>query len=287
MRQASRGIMVVSRIALFWYWRFQGGIRVSVELGAFLRSRRERIDPVEVGLPVTGRRRTPGLRREELALLAGISATWLTYLEQGRDVRPSAQVLDALARALRLTGAEKEHLHRLAADGTAAELDAAAQDGAERVAPEVADVLALLGDSPAYVTGLCYDLLALNDAAAELLRDLKPDGNVVRWMFTEPAAREILVDWEQEARHILARLRAIAGRHPDHPRVTRLVTELTEASPEAREWWPRYDIQFSRAGRKRLRHPRLGEITASHAAFHVAERPEQTLVVYRLPGEGR
>ncbi|MCU7724850.1 hypothetical protein ODJ79_14080 [Actinoplanes sp. KI2] len=107
--------------------------------------------------------------------------------------------------------------------------------------------------------------------------------NVVRWMLTEAAAREVLVDWEREARNLLARLRAIAGRHPGHPRVTRLVAELTAASPEVREWWPQYDIQFSHAGRKRFRHPRLGEITVSHAAFHVAERPEQTLVVYQLP----
>jgi len=250
---------------------------LSVELGTFLRSRRERLAPADAGLPITGRRRTPGLRREELALLAGISATWLTYLEQGRDVRPSGQVLDALARALRLSTAEQEHLHRLAGGGTTSE-----EDVPEEVAPEIAGVPALLGDNPAYVTGICYDVLAQNAAAAELFRNSGPGGNIVRWVFTEPVAREVLVDWEQEARNVLARLRAIAGRHPDHPRVTRLVAELTETSPEAREWWPQYDIQFSHAGRKRFRHPRLGVITVSHAAFHVAERPEQTLVVYHL-----
>jgi len=253
---------------------------VSSELGTFLRSRRERLAPADAGLPVTGRRRTPGLRREELALLAGISATWLTYLEQGRDVHPSGQVLDALARALRLTGAEREHLRRLAGGGAASD-----QDVAEEAAPEVAGVPALLGDNPAYVTGICYDLLAVNDAAAELLPGVGPGGNLVRWMLTEPAARRVLVDWEHEARSILARLRAIADRHPGHPRVTRLVADLTASSPEAREWWPHYDIQFSHAGRKRFRHPRLGMVTASHAAFHVAERPEQTLVVYHLPAE--
>ncbi|MEY9928959.1 transcriptional regulator with XRE-family HTH domain [Catenulispora sp. GP43] len=257
---------------------------MGVELGAFLRSRRERTDPARAGLPITGRRRTPGLRREELALLAGISATWLTYLEQGRDVRPSAQVLDALARALHMTSAEQEHMHRLAAEGAASDQGVPDPDAFEQAAPEVAGVPALLGANPAYVTGLCYDVLALNDAAAELFEGMKPDGNVVLWMFTEPAAREVLFDWEPEARHILARLRAIAGRHPDHPRVTRLVADLTEASPEMRQWWPLYDIQFSRAGHKRVRHPRLGVITMAHTAFHVAERPEQTLVVYRLPG---
>ncbi|GAA3454970.1 helix-turn-helix transcriptional regulator [Dactylosporangium matsuzakiense] len=252
---------------------------MTTELGAFLRSRRERIAPADAGLPVTGRRRTPGLRREELALLAGISATWLTYLEQGRDVRPSGQVLDALARALRLTRTEHEHLRRLAGGVGPPEPGAA-----EEVAPEVAGVPALLGGNPAYVTGICYDVLAVNDAAAELFRGIAPGGNVVRWMLTEPAAREVLVDWEQEARSIVARLRAIAGRHPGHPRVARLVADLTAASPEVRAWWAQYDIQFSHAGRKRLRHPRLGAITVSHAAFHVAEHPEQTLVVYHLPG---
>jgi transcriptional regulator with XRE-family HTH domain len=265
---------VVSRAALFWYREFH----VSTELGAFLRSRRERVSPSDLGLPATGRRRTPGLRREELAMLAGISATWLTYLEQGRDVSPSAQVLDALARALQLTAPEHEHLRRLAGAGATSE-----QDAPEEAAPEVAGVPALLGDNPAYVTGLCYDVLAANAAAIELFRGMTPDGNVVRWIFTEPASREVLVDWEPEARTILARLRAIAGRHPGHPRVTRLVAELTEASPEVRAWWPRYDIQFSHAGSKRLRHPRLGVLTVPHAAFQVADHPEQTLVVYHLP----
>ncbi|SEB33095.1 Helix-turn-helix domain-containing protein [Amycolatopsis tolypomycina] len=250
---------------------------MSTELGAFLRSRRERLAPADAGLPATGRRRTPGLRREELALLAGISATWLTYLEQGRDVRPSGQVLDALARALRLTGAEQEHLHRLAGGRATS-----GESAAEEAAPEVAGVPALLGDNPAYVTGICYDVLALNAAAEELFRGIGLGGNVVRWLFTDAAAREVLLDWEREARGVLARLRAIAGRHPGHPRVTRLVAELTEASPEVRAWWPQYDVQFSHAGHKRLRHPRLGPVTVAHAAFHVAERPEQTLVVYHL-----
>jgi transcriptional regulator with XRE-family HTH domain len=247
------------------------------ELGTFLRSRRERVSPAEAGLPTTGRRRTPGLRREEIALLAGISATWYTYLEQGRDVRPSGQVLEALATALRLSEHERDHLFHLAGDTPAEQVDEP-----EPLAPGVAGVPALVEPNPAYVTGARYDVLCHNAAAAELLTgiDTSPEPNLARWVFTEPAARRVLVDWEQEAQNLLARLRAAAGRHPDHPRFARLVDELHAESPEVRAWWPRYDIQISRAGTKRLRHPRLGVITLAHSAFHVAERPEQTLVIY-------
>lgn len=245
------------------------------ELGVFLRSRRERVTPAEAGLPVTGRRRTPGLRREEIALLAGISATWYTYLEQGRDVRPSDQVLSALASALRLTDHEREHLFQLAGEGGGEE-----PDEPERLLAGVAAVPSLVEPNPAYVTGLGYDVLSHNAAAAELFTGITACPNLARWMFTDPEARRVLVDWEREAQDLLARLRAAAGRHPSHPRFVRLVDELHAASPEVRSWWPRYDIKASRAGTKRLRHPRLGPVTMTHTAFHVADHPEQTLVIY-------
>lgn len=252
------------------------------ELGAFLRSRRARLTPADVGLPTTGRRRTPGLRREELALLAGISATWYTYLEQGRDVRPSEQVLLALASALRLSPQEHAHLRQLASDTPAHHLDES-----EQLAPDVAAIPLLLEPNPAYITGASYDLLSCNPAAAELLTGLSSPAsgrpNVARWMFTAPSARHMLVDWEREAQGLLARLRAAAGRHPTDPRFTSLIEELHAASPEVRDWWPRYDIQVSRGGSKRLRHPRRGLITLTHTAFHLAEQPEQTLVVYSDP----
>ncbi len=246
------------------------------ELGAFLRSRRERITTADAGLPSTGRRRTPGLRREEIALLAGISATWYTYLEQGRDVRPSDQVLGALAEALRLDAHERDHLFHLAGTPLApGDLD-------EPLPPAVAGVPLLVEPNPAYVTGASYDVLSHNPAAAGLFTGLTttPRPNLVRWMFTDPSARDVLVDWEREAQHLLARLRAAAGRHPDHPRFTRLIDEVRSASTEARDWWPRYDIRTSHAGTKRLRHPRLGVVTLTHTAFHVAEHPEQTLVIF-------
>ena len=158
------------------------------ELGAFLRARRERTLPSDVGLPGSGRRRTPGLRREELAALAAISTTWYTFLEQGRDVRPSTQVLAAIAAALRLEGAERAHLLAIAA------ADGPPPADFEYLAPEVADVPRLVQPNPAYVTGSSYDLLAWNDAAADLFPGAAdgPVPNLARWIFTDPTARDVL-----------------------------------------------------------------------------------------------
>ena len=246
------------------------------ELGAFLRARRERTSPAEVGLPGSDRRRTPGLRREELAVLAGVSTTWYAYLEQGRDVRPSGQVLGAIANALRLTEAERAHLRALAA-GTAE-----TRPAQEKLTSEVAAVPALLGSAPAYITGATTDLLAWNDAAAELFPGFtgSEQPNLARWVFLGAQAREVLVDWAVVAQSVLARLRANAGRHPGDERFTRLAAELRAGSAEADEWWPRYDIATNRAGSKQIRHPVRGLLTLNHAAFTVADAPEQVLVVY-------
>ncbi|MGW6878783.1 helix-turn-helix transcriptional regulator [Streptomyces goshikiensis] len=252
------------------------------ELTAFLRSRRERLTPDDVGLPRTGRRRTPGLRREELALLAGISATWYTYLEQGRDIRVSDQVLDALARVLRLDGPEREHLFRLAGH--------APGESAARPRPlpaEVAAVPLLLQPNPAYLINGPYDVLSHNRAAEELFPHLagavdRPP-NFARWVFLEPAAREVLIDWEHEARGLLARLRTLAGRHPGDDRYEGLVEELRAGNPEVGAWWTRYDVQARQGGRKRLRVPEGGVVDFAYTAFHLAEDPELTLVIYSLP----
>ncbi|MGW7351301.1 helix-turn-helix transcriptional regulator [Streptomyces sp. NPDC054784] len=251
------------------------------ELGAFLRSRRERMTPDEAGLPRSARRRTPGLRREELALLAGISATWYTYLEQARDIHPSEQVLGALATALRLDPYERGHLLELA--GHAPAFDPRTLRP-EPLAPEAAAVPLLLQPHPAYVIDGNYDVLAVNPAADALFPGLTDDGdrpaNLVRWVFLAPLARDVLVDWEPEARGVLARLRTLAARHPDEPRYTRLVAELHDASPEVRDWWPRYDVRVRQSGRKRLRPPGGPVRDFAYTAFHLAEQPEQTLVVY-------
>ncbi|TVT56601.1 helix-turn-helix domain-containing protein [Amycolatopsis rhizosphaerae] len=248
------------------------------ELGVFLRSRRERITPAEAGLPPTGRRRTPGLRREELALLAGISATWYTYLEQGRDVRASGQVLASLAAALRLDTAERDHLFRLAGSERTP-----GPPGPERVAAEAAAVPSLLQPAPAYLIDATYEVLSHNDAAVTLFPFLagpEQSRNFARWVFLDPAARHAVVDWESEARGLLARLHTLAARRPGDPRFARLVEELHAGSAQVRRWWPRYDVQERHGGRKRLRTAdgRMGEY--AYTAFHLAGRPDHTLVVY-------
>ncbi|MEU2723820.1 helix-turn-helix transcriptional regulator [Streptomyces smyrnaeus] len=254
------------------------------ELGTFLRSRRERVTPEQVGLPRSARRRTPGLRREELALLAGISATWYTYLEQGREIHASDQVLASLASVLRLNRHERGHLFQLAGRTPAAEAAAAEAGGSEPLAAEVAAVPLLLQPHPAYIIDGVYDLLSHNPAAEELFPSLTAEAdrppNFARWVFLAPVAREVLVDWEREARGLLARLRTLSGRHPGDPRHARLIDELHAGSAQVRAWWPRYDVEPRRGGRKRLRRAGHGVTSFAYAAFHLAGQPEQTLVIY-------
>jgi hypothetical protein len=249
------------------------------ELAHFLRTRRERIGPGEVGLPHTPRRRTPGLRREEVALLAGISATWYTYLEQGREVRVSDQVLTSLVRVFGLDDSERDHLFLLAHGESVPDLPPS-----EVLDPRTGRLLQILEPNPAYVTSARVDVLGWNPAAARLFTDFGalPEGrrNLVWWVFTDPAARRILVDWEGEAQALLARFRAAAARRLDDTRYTSLVAELCAASPEARSWWPRHDVRGSSSGSKRLRHPRAGLFTLDHNVLEIASVPEQRLVVY-------
>lgn len=253
------------------------------ELAAFLRARRERVAPGEVGLPGSSRRRTPGLRREELAQLAGISTTWYTFLEQGRDVRASRQVLAAIADALRLDGPERRHLLAIGAGD-----EPQPEDDEEALAPEVAEVPRLVQPNAAYVTGGAYDLLAWNDAAAALFRGaaetLRP--NLAEWIFLHPAARSVLPDWEDVAQGVLARLRANAGRHPGSARFRRLEQRLRAGSPEADAWWPRYDIAVSTSGVKRVRTEDGQERRLRFASFQVADRPDQVLTIYRPEDAG-
>jgi transcriptional regulator with XRE-family HTH domain len=271
-------------------------------LGQLLRSRRERLAPGDVGLPEGSfggfggrRRRTAGLRREEVALLANLSTTYYTFLEQGRPVRPSAQVLDALAAALRMSAAERRYLYVLAygppgADGAPGPGGETGSAPPERLDPAVADLVQRLEPFPTLVKGRRWDVLAANPAARELFADFQapPPGerNLLRWMFTTDRAREVYLEWEPEARAMLGRFRMAVARYPDDPDVRALIAELQRASEHVRDWWPRHDVTAIGSGSKKLRHPRLGPVEYTHVVLQVADRPDQTLVSYspRLGG---
>jgi transcriptional regulator with XRE-family HTH domain len=250
------------------------------DVGDLLRSRRERLQPADVGLPAGTRRRTPGLRREEVAMLAAISPTYYTFLEQGRELRPSRQVLDALARALQLAPAERAHLHQLIHGGSVEAL----RDAPESLAPAVAALVDRLDPHPTYVTGRRFDVLAANRAARLLWADwpaLAPEQrNMLWWTFTDPAARTVLVEWEHEASALLARYRAAAARHTGDCAFDELTERLHAASSEVRDWWPRHEIAPLSSGTKRLRQPALGELELTHVVLQVADDPEQKLVTF-------
>lgn len=250
------------------------------ELGELLRSRRERLQPGDVGLPPGVRRRTRGLRREEVAQLAAISSTYYTVLEQGRDVRPSRQVLDALAVALRLDATERAHIHELIHGA----LPAQAHAITESLPPTVQALLDRLDPCPSYVTGRRWDVLASNRSARALWTDwpARPveDRNLLWWMFADPQARDVMVDWPAEASALLGRFRAAAARHPGDPSFDELLERLLAVSPEVRDWWPKHTVTPLSSGTKRLRHPVLGELEFQHLVLQLADNPEQKLVTF-------
>ncbi|GGN48949.1 DNA-binding protein [Streptomyces albiflavescens] len=254
------------------------------ELGRFLRARRARVTPAEVGLTAGGgRRRTPGLRREELAALAGISIDYCSRLERGRETRPSPSVVDALARALLLDQDEHEHLRSLAARAarTAPEPPTAPS---RTVRPGVKLLLSSLRPNPAYVVSRTNDLLACNPSGLRLFVGMEdwPAGqrNIARYVFLHPAARELFHDWHHQIRGCVARLRALAGTDPDAPDLTRLAGELLLKSPEFARLWERYDVQGSTHGRKTFHHPEVGELTLGYQSMELEGTPGHRLIAY-------
>ena len=250
------------------------------ELGAFLRSRRERLAPADIGLPPGLRRRTPGLRREEVAMAAGVGTTWYTWLEQGRDVRPSSEVLTALGEALKLDSAEKRHMFILA--GRPA-------PDSRPPTPEQADApllhtLASLALQPAYVMGRRWDVLAWNPAAAAIFGDygaLEGDArNVMHLIFTNERHRALLVAWEELARAALGLFRADSARYIGDPDFERLIAALTAASPEFRAWWPQRDVLRRLFGVKKIRHPQAGAMAFEHMSFSIDDGSDMKLIVY-------
>jgi transcriptional regulator with XRE-family HTH domain len=246
-------------------------------LGEFLRARRGLVRPEEVGLPDLGRRRVAGLRREELALLAGVSVDYYVRLEQGRDRHPSAQVLDALARALRLDEDAVAHLHELAAPAPRRRRRPRAS--VERVRPGVLRLLEHWTGTPAFVLGRRMDVLAYNALAGLLHSDFARERNIVRLVFLDPGAREIYPDHEAVAAETVATLRAAAGADLDDPALTDLVGELSLKSDLFRRLWARHDVREKASGSKRVVHPMVGEIVLDYETLRVNDAPEQALAL--------
>ena len=258
------------------------------ELGEFLRARREALQPGDVGLPAHGRRRTPGLRREEIALLAGVSVTWYTWLEQGRRINASRDVLLALARALRLDDAERAHMLDLAAAGTAPR----PIEPAERVveAPDAINRLIMsMEPAPAYVLGPRWELVSWNTAEERLyptLRDLDDDQRNLIWvMFCEPNARALIADWEDRARSTLAEFRAGTTLLFDDPVLIDLVERVAACSPEFAQWWPEHDVAGFQTRLRRYNHPRAGTLTFEYQQMIPSEWP-YLRVICQLPLPG-
>lgn len=252
----------------------------AASLGAFLRSRRTRLDPASFGF--SGRRRTPGLRREEVAQRANISATWYAWLEQGRGGAPSAAVLNRIAGALMLTDVEREHLFMLGL-GRPPEVRYKPVEG---INPRLQRLLDSLRTSPAIIKTATWDVVAWNRAAAVVLTDYGslPEGqrNILRFLFLNPAIRAKQHDWESVARFVVGSFRGDVARAGLASEVGELVAELSRISPEFEALWRDNDVlqHTDGDGVKRLQHPVLGAIELEYSAFSVDGRPDLGLIVY-------
>ncbi|MFB6635115.1 helix-turn-helix domain-containing protein [Streptomyces sp. NPDC090082] len=259
---------------------------LSAELSEFLRSRRARLKPQDVGLPEFGRhRRVPGLRREELAQLAGVSVAYYTRLEQGNGRNVSMEVLDSIARALRLSEAERDHLTRLAKPAPARRRPSRPQ----RLRPGVQQLMDAMTGIPAYVVGRRTDVLGSNRMATALFGDiaaLPPERrNIARLLFLSDGYRDLFVDWEQKACEVVSFLRLDAGRHPDDPLLSALVGELSMKSEAFRSLWAAHLVKDKGHGSKRLHHPLVGELTLWCETLVVAGDEEQCLATFHAePG---
>lgn len=250
-------------------------------LGAFLRARRELVRPQEAGLSVTGVRRVPGLRREEVAMLAGISADYYLRLERGRDRNPSMQVIEALANVLRLDADSTAHLAELARPTPRRRPPV---PRTERV-PEGIVMLLDTFTVPAFVQNRCTDVLAANDLAVALSPHMAPGVNRLRALFTDPLARELHMDWEQGTAGVVAQLRAAVGSDTDDPRLAQLVGELSLKSERFRRLWARHDVRRWESATTRLMHPQVGELHLRREKLAIAGPEGLLLVVHHAePG---
>ena len=252
---------------------------VDIGLGTFLRDRRMRLDPAALGFQA-GRRRTPGLRREEVAQRANISPTWYTWLEQGRGGAPSAHVLDCIARGLMLTEPERDHLHVLAF-GHSPE---PRYHQPEAITPRLQQVLDAMPFSPAIIRTAIWEVVAWNKAATVILTDYaklpRAQRNILRMMFSDERVRSAQDDWRNVARYVVGAFRADAARAGAGVEIRDLVDELSASSPEFKAMWDENEITSSREGIKRLHHPVLGAIELEFSNFAVEGRSDLNMMVY-------
>ncbi|MGW2887756.1 helix-turn-helix transcriptional regulator [Streptomyces griseoruber] len=254
------------------------------ELGRFLRARRTRTAPEQVGLTAgAGLRRTPGLRREELATLTGIGVDYYVRLERGKETRPGPSVVDALARALRLDNAEHQHLRELAARA-ARYAPEPPPVPSRTVRPHLRLLLEAMRPNPAYIVSRSMDLLAFNPGGLALYAGLAdwPESrrNLARYFFLHPAARELLPDWDIQVRACIALLRALAGIAPAAPDLTTLVGELVLKSPDFAKLWERYDVTGRKATHKTFHHPQVGAVTLAAQPMELDGTPGRRLVAH-------
>ncbi|MEU3340611.1 helix-turn-helix transcriptional regulator [Streptomyces sp. NPDC006668] len=250
----------------------------STPLGDFLRARREALKPQDVGLPEHGRRRVPGLRREEVAMLAGVSSDYYMRLEQGRETSPSPQVIDAIAAALHLDDEAHDHLRRLT---RAPQERRGISAGHNRISPQLLQLIDNWPDTPAFILGPALDILAHNALAAALHSGFQRFDNLARMIFLDPAGPTFYQDWDKAANSCVAELRAAYGHEPDSSRITEVVDTLCAKSPEFAELWARHEVKRKTQQAKNLAHPEVGALEIQFSAFTVSSAPHQQLVVYQ------
>jgi transcriptional regulator with XRE-family HTH domain len=251
------------------------------KLGAFVRARRERITPESIGLPTGERRRTPGLRREELAVLCGVSATWITWLEQGRPVSASTKTLAHLATALRLSDAERTYLFRLA---DKLDPEASMNNLADAKTKEVSRLVTVI-EAPAYVLDRQWNAVAWNDQAAKLFlawlgNETSCGGrNLLQFMFLERSAKNFIIDWEERARRLVAEFRAECGKGMDDPPIKDLIARLQEQSGEFLQFWNAQEVVAREGGVRTFMHPTVGRLSFEQMTLQLQGRPDLKLTI--------
>lgn len=260
-----------------------------MELANFLRTRREQLNPAQLGLINVKRRRTPGLRREELSQLAGVSVSWYTWLEQGRPISVSDQVLESIARILRLDWTERRYLFRLARKKPTTET-------VSHISPELQSFLDSFGLCPAYIFDQSWNLIAGNQSACKVFTDdtfpqdyttlSSREKNIIWSLFTLPSRKKLLPDWENEAKRCVALFRFSSDQYVGEPWYTEFIDDLKSASPHFREWWTQHDIQAPHGICKTLNHPVVGRLVLQATTLLIPGSTQLQMMVYTpLPKE--